>query len=128
MSRSAPSGHACAASSAACPSILADARPGTVQTGQVSDLDPGPSRTEAVLLAGIYVVPLTLSIAFLAYVGLPGLALALLAVEALVSAMVVAAKRPEGSRLGRLTVALVVLAVAAGVGAFALLVRSAPGG
>jgi hypothetical protein len=93
----------------------------------VSDLDPGPSRTEAVLLAGIYVVPLTLSIAFLAYVGLPGLALALLAVEALVSAMVVAAKRPEGSRLGRLAVALVVLAVAAGVGALALLVRS-PGG
>lgn len=84
--------------------------------------DPAPSRTEVVLLAGIYVVPLGLSIAFLAYVGLPGLALALLAVEALVSAMVVAAKRPEGSRLGRLTVALVVLAVAAGLGALVLLV------
>ena len=84
--------------------------------------DPAPSRTEVVLLAGIYVVPLGLSIAFLAYVGLPGLALALLAVEALVSAMVVAAKRPEGTRLGRLTVALVVLAVAAGLGALALLV------
>jgi hypothetical protein len=88
----------------------------------VSDLEPGPSRTEAVLLAGIYVVPLTLSIAFLAHVGLPGLALALLAVEALVSAMVVAAKRPEGSRLPRLVVALAVLAVAAGLGAVALLV------
>ncbi len=84
--------------------------------------DPAPSRTEVVLLAGIYVVPLALSIAFLAYVGLPGLALALLAVEALVSAMVVAAKRPEGSPLGRLTVALVVLAVAAGLGALVLLV------
>lgn len=84
--------------------------------------DPAPSRTEVVLLAGVYVVPLGLSIAFLAYVGLPGLALALLAVEALVSAMVVAAKRPEGTRLGRLTVALVVLAVAAGLGALVLLV------
>ena len=128
MSRSAPSGRACAASSGRVPSILADARPGTVQTGPVSDLDPGPSRTEAVLLAGIYVVPLTLSIAFLAYVGLPGLALALLAVEATVSAMVVAAKRPEGSRLGRLTIALVVLAVTAGIGAAWLLVQSSRGG
>jgi hypothetical protein len=87
----------------------------------VSDLEPGPSRTEAVLLAAIYVVPLTLSIAFLAYVGLPGLALALLAVEALVSAMVVSAKQPEGSRLTRMAVALVVVAVAAGLGAVALL-------
>lgn len=94
----------------------------------MSDLDPGPSRTESLLLAGIYVVPLTLSIAFLAYVGLLGLALALLAIEALVSAMVVAAKRPEGSRLGRLTVALVVVAVAAGTGAGVLLVQSASGG
>jgi hypothetical protein len=75
-----------------------------------------------VLLAGIYVVPLTLSIAFLAYVGLTGLALALLAVEALVSAMVVAAKQPEGSGLSRLAVALGVVAVAAGLGAVPLLV------
>jgi hypothetical protein len=75
-----------------------------------------------VLLAGIYVVPLGLSIGFLAYVGLPGLALALLAVEALVAAMVVVAKQPEGTRLTPLAVGLVVLAVAAGVGAFALLV------
>ena len=88
----------------------------------MSEPDPGPSRTEAVLLAGIYVVPLTLSIAFLAYVGLPGLALALLAVEALVSAMVVVAKQPEGSRLPRLAVGLGVLAVAAGLGAVPLLV------
>ena len=94
----------------------------------MSQPEPGPSRTEAVLLAGIYVVPLTLSIAFLAYVGLPGLALALLSVEALVSATVVAAKRPEGARLGRLTVALVVLAAVAGAGAVALLVQSSPGG
>ena len=122
MSRSAPSGRACAASSGRVPSSLADAPLGTVQTGPVDDVDPAPSRTEVVLLAGIYVVPLGLSIAFLAYVGLPGLALALLAVEALVSAMVVAAKRPERTRLGWLTVALVVLAVAAGLGALALLV------
>ena len=88
----------------------------------MSESDPGPSRTEAVLLAGIYVVPLTLSIAFLAYVGLTGLALALLAVEALVSAMVVAAKQPEGAGLPRLAVGLGVLAVAAGLGAVALLV------
>jgi hypothetical protein len=88
----------------------------------VSEPDPLPSRTEVVLLAGIYVVPLTLSIAFLAYAGLPGLALALLAVEAAVSAMVVRAKQPEGSRLSRLALALVVLAVAAGLGAVALLV------
>ena len=88
----------------------------------MTEPDPAPSRTETVLLAGIYVVPLTLSIAFLAYVGLPGLALALLSVEALVSAMVVVAKQPEGSRLTPLAVALVVLAVVAGVGAAVLLV------
>ncbi len=88
----------------------------------MSDPDPAPSRTETVLLAGIYVVPLGLSIAFLAYVGLPGLALALLAVEALVSSMLVLAKRPEGSRLPRLAVGLGVLAVAAGLGAVVLLV------
>jgi len=94
----------------------------------VSDVEPGPSRTEAALLAAIYVVPLTLSIAVLAYVGLPGLALALLAVEALVSAMVVSAKRPEGSGPSRLTIALVLLAVVAGTAAFALLVQSPSGG
>ena len=88
----------------------------------MSEPDPGPSRTEAVLLACIYVVPLTVSIAFLAYVGLPGLALALLAVEALVSAMVVVAKQPEGSRVSGPAVVLGVLAVAAGLGAVPLLV------
>ena len=88
----------------------------------MTEPDPAPSRTETVLLAGVYVVPLTLSIAFLAYVGLPGLALALLSVEVLVSAMVVVAKQPEGSRLTPLAVALVVLAVVAGVGAAVLLV------
>ncbi len=122
MSRSAPSWARLCGLVGRVPSILADARPGTVQTGQVSELEPGPSRTEAVLLAGIYVVPLTLSIAFLAYVGLPGLALALLAVEALVSAMVVVAKRPEGSRRSPLALGLAVVAVAAGAGAVALLV------
>lgn len=104
------------------PSILADAWPGAVQTGPVSELEPGPSRTERVLLVGIYVVPLTGTITFLAYVGLPGLALALLAIEALVSAAVAVSQRPEGARLSALPVALVVLAVAAGLGAFALLV------
>ena len=94
----------------------------------MSDLEPGPSRTEVVLLAGIYVVPLTLSIAFLAYVGLPGLALALLAVEALVAAMVVVAKRPEGAGRSPLAIGLGVLAVVAGTGAAVLLVQSAPGG
>ena len=128
MSRSAPSGRACAASPDRVPSILADPPPGTVQTGPVSDVDPVPSRTETLLLAAVYVVPPTLSIGFLAYVGLPGLALALLAVEALVSAAVVAAKRPEGSTPTRLSVALVVVAVAAGLAAVALLVQCAPGG
>jgi hypothetical protein len=94
----------------------------------VSEPDPGPSRTEAVLLAGLYVVPLLLSVVFLAAVGLPGLALALLAVEALVSALVVVAKRPEGAPLSRLAVGLGVLAVASGAGAVLLLVQSAPGG
>ena len=88
----------------------------------MSDVEPGPSRTETVLLAGIYVVPLTLSIAFLARVGLPGLALALLAVEALVTAMVVLAKRPEGARRSPLAAALLVLAVVAGAAAVPLLV------
>ena len=88
----------------------------------MSDLEPGPSRTERVLLTGLYVVPLTLSVAFLASVGLPGLALALLAVEALVSAAVAVAVRPEGARLSPLPVALVGVAVLAGLGAFALLV------
>ena len=46
----------------------------------------------------------------------------LLAVEALVSAMVVVAKQPEGARLPRLALALGVLAVAAGLGAVPLLV------
>ena len=94
----------------------------------MSDLEPGPSRTESVLLAAVYVVPLTLTIAFLAYVGLPGLALALLAIEALISALVVRAKQPEGVRWRPLALTLVVVAVAAGVGAAALLVQSAPGG
>lgn len=122
MSRSAPSWARLCGLVGRVPSSLADARPGTVQNGLVSDLEPGPSRTESVLLTSIYVVPLTLSIAFLAYVGLPGLALALLAVEATVSAMVVMAQQPEGARLTRLAAALVLLAVAAGAGAFALLV------
>lgn len=87
----------------------------------MSDLEPGPSRLERVLLAGIYVVPLTLSIAFLAHVGLPGLALALLAVEALVSAMVVAAQQPHGARWTRPVLGLLVLAVAAGASASVLL-------
>ncbi len=50
------------------------------------------------LLAGLvlvlYVLPLTAAVIVLALVGLPRLALALLAVEAVVSAAVLAARRP----------------------------------
>jgi hypothetical protein len=81
-----------------------------------------------VLLTGIYVVPLTLSIAFLFSVGLAGLGLALLAIEALVSAAVATARRPDGAGVSRLAIALVVLGVAAGCGAAVLLVQSPGGG
>ena len=69
----------------------------------------------------LYVVPLTLSVGFLAWVGLPGLALALLAVETLVSAAVVQAKAPPGRGLQPPAIALGVLGAAAGAGATVLL-------
>ena len=85
--------------------------------------DPAPSRTEVVLLTGLYVVPLTATVVVLAWLGLPGLALALLAVEAGVSAAVVRAKRPEGAPSGWLVPALCVVAVASAGGAAVLLPR-----
>lgn len=97
----------------------------TRQTGGVSEVEPGPDRFEAVLVVVLYVVPLTLTVALLALVGLPGLALALLAVEAFVSASVLVAKRPDDAprRLGPLVVGLLLLGVAAGAGAAVLLTQ-----
>jgi hypothetical protein len=89
----------------------------------VSDVEPRPDRFETGLVVVPYVVPLTLTVVFLAVVGLPGLALALLAVEAFVTASVVVAKRPEGSarRPGPLVLGLALVGVAAAAGAGALL-------
>lgn len=56
-------------------------------------------RFELGVVLGVYVLPLTVTIAFLAAVGLVGLALALLAVEAATSAVVVLVK--HGERPGR---------------------------
>ena len=87
----------------------------------MSDVEPRSDRFETVLVLVLYVVPLTGTVLFLAAVGLPGLALALLCVEAGVSAAVVHAKRPEGAPVGTLARALAAVAVAAGVAAAALL-------
>ena len=87
----------------------------------MSDVGPRSDRFETVLLLVLYVVPLIATVVFLAVVGLPGLALALLAVEAVVAGAVVRAKRPEGTPVGRVVLALAVVAVAAGAGALALL-------
>jgi hypothetical protein len=97
-------------------------------TGQVSDVDPRPDRSELVVLLVVYVVPLLATVGFLAWVGLPGLALALLAVEAGVSAAVVRAKRPEGSATGTAVPVLAGAAVIAGLSAVLLLVRPGTGG
>jgi len=97
-------------------------RPARVQTGQVSDVAPGPDRFALVVVLVVYVAPLLATVLLLARVGLPGLALALLAVEAGVSAAVVQAKRPEGGRLTAAGAALLGVAVAAGAGAVVLLV------
>ena len=93
------------------------------QTGPVTSTERRPDRFEAVLVLVLYVVPLTATVVVLAWLGLPGLALALLAVEAGVSAAVVRAKRPEGAPSGWLVPALCVVAVAAAVGAALLLPR-----
>ena len=79
-----------------------------------------PDRFELVLVLVVYVLPLGATVVLLALVGLPGLALALLAVEAVVAAAVVLAKSPD-RRPGRAVLALAVLAVVAGGGAVVLL-------
>ena len=89
----------------------------------MSETESG-DRFEAVLVVVLYVVPLTATIALLAWLGLPGLALALLAVEAAVSAAVVRAKQPEdGRRLSAALVVLVTVSLVAAAGAFVLLAR-----
>ena len=87
----------------------------------MSDSTSRPDRFELVVLLVVYVVPLSATVVFLALVGLPGLALALLAVEAVVTACVVAAKRPEGVRPGPVVVALGVVATVSATGAAVLL-------
>ena len=87
----------------------------------MSDVEAAGGRFEAVLLLVLYVVPLSATVAFLAWVDLPGLALALLAVEALVSAAVLQAKGPQGRGLRPAAVALGVAGVAAAAGAAFLL-------
>ena len=79
-----------------------------------------PDRFELVLVLLVYVLPLGATVVLLALVGLPGLALGLLAVEAVVAAAVVRAKSP-GRRSRRAVLALAVLAVGAGAGAVVLL-------
>ena len=93
------------------------------QDGAVSDVEPRQDRLETVLVVVLYVVPLTVTVGLLALVGLPGLALALLAVEACITAAVVVAKRPDGAprRLGPVVVALLVTGATAAAGAAALL-------
>ena len=86
----------------------------------MQDEQPRTNRFELVLVLLVYVLPLGATVVLLALVGLPGLALGLLAVEAVVAAAVVRAKSP-GRRPGRAVLALAVLAVVAGVGAVVLL-------
>ena len=102
--------------------------PARVQTGQVSDVEPRPDRFELVVLLSVYVLPLLATVGFLAWVGLPGLALALLAIEAGVSAAVVRAKRPERGRSSRTVLLLAAVAGLAGLAAVVLLVRPGAGG
>ncbi len=94
----------------------------------MSDAPPPSDRFELVVLLAVYVVPLLATVAFLAFVGLPGLALALLAVEAGVSAAVVRAKRPERRGTGTAVPVLTAVAVLAGVAGLVLLVRPGTGG
>ena len=105
--------------------------PARVQTGPVSDVGRRPDRFELVVLLAVYVVPLLATAAFLAFVGLPVLALALLAVEAAVSAAVVRAKRsPDRGRggVGTAFPLLCAAALVAGTAAVVLLVRPGTGG
>ena len=89
----------------------------------MDDVDRGPDRVELVIVLLVYVLPLGLTGLGLAYAGRAGLALALLAVEAVVGLFVVRAKRPEGTERGAgpLVLGLAVVAVAAGTGAAVLL-------
>ena len=105
--------------------------PARVHTGPVSDVGRRPDRFELVVLLAVYVVPLLATAAFLAFVGLPVLALALLAVEAAVSAAVVRAKRPPDTGRGGVGTAfplLCAVALVAGTAAVVLLVRPGTGG
>ena len=86
----------------------------------MQDEQQRPDRFELVLVLLVYVLPLGAVVVLLALVGLPGLALGLLAVEAVVAAAVVVAKAP-GRRPGRAVLALAVLAALAGTGAVLLL-------
>ena len=86
----------------------------------MQDEQRGPGRFELVLVLVVYVLPLGAAVGLLALAGLPGLALGLLAVEAVVAAAVVIAKSP-GRRPGRAVLALAVVAVMAGTGALILL-------
>ena len=61
----------------------------------MTETEPRRDRFETVLLLVVYVLPLGATVVLLVLVGLPGLGLALLAVEAGVSAAVVHAKRPQ---------------------------------
>jgi hypothetical protein len=107
--------------------------PAREQTGRVSDAEPRTDRFELVVLLAVYVVPLLATVAVLAWVGLPVLALALLSVEAGVSAAVVRAKRPpswEAQRRGpgAAVPVLLVLSLVTGAAAVLLLVRPGTGG
>jgi len=86
----------------------------------MQDEQRGPGRFELVLVLVVYVLPLGAAVGLLALVGLPGLALGLLAVEAVVAAAVLTAKSP-GRRPDRAVLALAVVAVLAGTGAVVLL-------
>jgi hypothetical protein len=89
----------------------------------MSDAEPQQDRLETVLIVVLYVVPLTATIGLLAWLGLAGLAMALLSIETGISAAVVSAKQPEGAGRRPRPLVLVLLAVcaAAAVGAFVLL-------
>ena len=89
----------------------------------MSDVEPQQDRFETALIVVLYVVPLTATIGLLAWLGLSGLAAALLSIEAGISAAVVRAKQPEGARrrLSPLVLVLLAVSAAAAVGAFVLL-------
>jgi hypothetical protein len=88
----------------------------------MSDAEPQQDRFETVLIAVLYVVPLTATIGLLAWLGLASLAVALLSIEAGISAAVVHAKQPEGAgrRLTPLVLVLLAVSAAAAVAAVVL--------